>query len=171
MSTSPEMTSFQDVLKLIELIKSSSNFSEIRLRTGDIEVELRRHGAPRVAADASLPAATAPTPVAVSTTPAPAPTPAAPQAPAARRSVAPREGARVVTSPMVGTAYRAPEPGAAPFVAVGQSVRAGQQLCIVEVMKLMNAISTDADGVVEEILFEDGEAVQHDQPLFVIATR
>ncbi len=70
---------------------------------------------------------------------------------------------------MVGTVYRAPEPGAEPFVEVGQRVEAGDRLCIIEVMKLMNAIHADGAGTVADILFVDAEAVAFGQPLFVIA--
>jgi len=159
---------FQDVLQLVELIKASSNFSEIRLRAGEVEVELRRHGA---AALATPPAAHA-----VKAAPASEPAPALQQAvqsapalvakPVASR--VPREGTMLVTSPMVGTVYHAPEPGAKPFVSVGQKVSAGDQVCIVEVMKLMNSIPAGCDGVVSEILVADGEPVAFGQALFVI---
>lgn len=72
---------------------------------------------------------------------------------------------------MVGTVYHAPEPGAKPFVEVGQRVSAGEQLCIIEVMKLMNSIDAETLGVVSEILIADGEAVQYGQELFVISAR
>jgi acetyl-CoA carboxylase biotin carboxyl carrier protein len=79
------------------------------------------------------------------------------------------EGASVVKAPMVGTIYHAPEPGAAPFVALGQRVEAGTQLCIIEVMKLMNAVVAESAGTVSEILVGDGEAVGFGQDLYVIA--
>lgn len=175
---------FQDVLALVELIKSSSNFSEIRLRSGDVEIELRRSdgaafeavptsrtiavspAAPSEAALASrdlAPAATAPSPA-----PKAAATPVA--APAQKARTAGREGATVIKSPMVGTVYHAPEPGAAPFVKVGQTVSPGDQICIVEVMKLMNSIHAESHGVVTEILVADGTAVEYGQELFVIST-
>ena len=75
----------------------------------------------------------------------------------------------VVTSPMVGTFYRAPSPGADPFVQVGDTVKEGQTLCIIEAMKLLNEIESDAAGVVKEILVENGQAVEYGQPLYVIA--
>ena len=77
----------------------------------------------------------------------------------------------VVTAPMVGTIYQAAEPGAAPFVKVGQQVEAGDQLCIIEVMKLMNAVTAESGGTVSEILVGDGEAVDFGQHLYVIAPR
>ena len=168
---------FHDVLQLIELIRSSSNFSEIRLRSGDVEVELRRNGG------AALPAAAATTlPV---STPAPmltaasvntiASTSVASPEPATRVAAAPpaapRGSASVVKAPMVGTVYRASEPGTAPFVMIGQSVSPGDPLCIIEVMKLMNSITAECSGVVSEVLVEDGQAVQYGQELFVISPR
>lgn len=92
---------------------------------------------------------------------APAAAPAAPAAPA------PIQG-HVVKAPMVGTFYRAPNPGAAPFIDVGQSVKEGDPLCIIEAMKLLNEIEADKAGVIKEILVENGEPVEYGQPLFVI---
>ncbi len=86
---------------------------------------------------------------------------AAPAAPAAR------EG-DLVKAPMVGTFYRAPSPGAKPFVEVGQAVKEGEPLCIIEAMKLLNEIEADKSGVIKEVLVENGEPVEFGQPLFVI---
>jgi acetyl-CoA carboxylase biotin carboxyl carrier protein len=164
---------FQDVLQLVELIKASSNFSEIRLRSGDVEVELRRNGGAGFAA-APLPAAvgaprdTAPAVTAVASAAESAPAHA--QASADKPRKTSREGMTIIRSPMVGTVYHAPEPGAAPFVKVGQSVSPGDPICIVEVMKLMNSIDAGCHGVVTEILVADGEAVEYGQELFVIST-
>ncbi|ELW9449720.1 acetyl-CoA carboxylase biotin carboxyl carrier protein [Burkholderia cenocepacia] len=74
----------------------------------------------------------------------------------------------VVTSPMVGTFYRAPSPGADPFVQAGDTVKEGQTICIIEAMKLLNEIESDKAGVIKEILVENGQAVEYGQPLFVI---
>ena len=90
--------------------------------------------------------------------------PAAPAAPAA----APVIQGHVVKAPMVGTFYRSPNPGAAPFIDVGQSVKEGDPLCIIEAMKLLNEIEADKSGVIKEILVENGEPVEYGQPLFVI---
>ena len=96
--------------------------------------------------------------------------PTAAAAPAAVVPAAPPAATgHVVKSPMVGTFYRAPNPGAAPFVEVGQSVKEGQPLCIIEAMKLLNEIEADKSGVIKEILVENGEPVEYGQPLFVIA--
>ncbi|CAM3589973.1 acetyl-CoA carboxylase biotin carboxyl carrier protein [Bordetella sputigena] len=94
---------------------------------------------------------------------APAAAPAAAAPPAA-----PAVQGHVVKAPMVGTFYRSPNPGAAPFVDVGQSVKEGDPLCIIEAMKLLNEIEADKSGVIKEILVENGEPVEYGQPLFVI---
>ena len=164
--------SFQDVLQLVELVKSSANFSELRIRSGDLEIEVRR-GVGGGPATADAPPAGAPSvrgaarPVETAAAPAPVP-------PSPIPAVVPRpsrQGTDVVTAPMVGTIYLAPEPGAAPFVRVGQQVAAGDQLCIIEVMKLMNAVTAEQAGTVTEVLAGDGEAVEFGQGLFVVAPR
>ncbi len=165
---------FQDMLQLVELIKASSNFSEIKLRFGDVEVELRRAGAaaqatPVPAAVAVSPAAMVP---AASGGERPGPVQASQGPPRASSETGrkpSREGMTVIRSPMVGTVYLAPEPGAPAFVASGQRVSSGDQVCIVEVMKLMNSIGAGCDGVIAEILVGDGEAVEYGQELFVIS--
>ncbi|NYT50869.1 acetyl-CoA carboxylase biotin carboxyl carrier protein, partial [Parapusillimonas granuli] len=80
----------------------------------------------------------------------------------------PAPAGHVVKAPMVGTFYRAPNPGASPFVEVGQAVKEGEPLCIIEAMKLLNEIEADKAGVIKEILVENGEPVEYGQPLFVI---
>jgi len=171
-----QQVSFQDVLQLVELIKSSANFSELRIRWGELEVDVRRgsggllaaHERP-VPASAALPPAVAPPAIkAPATRMANAP-PASTSRPVASNPS--RAGMSVVTAPMVGTIYHAAEPGAAPFVKVGQQVEAGDQLCIIEVMKLMNAVTAESGGTVSEILVGDGEAVEFGQHLYVIAPR
>ena len=94
--------------------------------------------------------------------------PAAPEQTAAPAEAAPATSGHVVKSPMVGTFYRSPSPGAASFVEVGQKVKAGDVLCIVEAMKMMNQIEADKSGTIDAILVEDGEPVEFDQPLFSI---
>ena len=99
------------------------------------------------------------------------PAPPAGEAPAATAPAIPAAAApqgHVVTSPMVGTFYRAPSPGADPFVQVGDTVKEGQTICIIEAMKLLNEIESDKAGVIKEILVENGQAVEYGQPLFVI---
>lgn len=103
-------------------------------------------------------------PVAEPAVAAAAPAPAA--APVAPAAAAPQ--GHTVKAPMVGTFYRAPNPGASPFVEVGQSVKEGEPVCIIEAMKLLNEIEADRSGVIKEILVENGEPVEYGQPLFVI---
>lgn len=97
------------------------------------------------------------------------PVPGAPvaAAPVAEAAPAVPQG-HSVKAPMVGTFYRAPNPGAAPFVNVGQTVKEGDPLCIIEAMKLLNEIEADKSGVIKEILIENGEPVEYGQPLFII---
>ncbi len=100
-----------------------------------------------------------------------APVAAAAPAPAAAAPVAQAPAAPVghqVKAPMVGTFYRSPTPGASPFIELGQSVKEGEPLCIIEAMKLLNEIEADKSGVITEILVENGEPVEYGQPLFVI---
>ena len=148
------------VKKLIELLEASS-VDEIEIKEGEESVRISRNtGAPIAMAAAPVPAAPAmPAPVAPVAAPAPA---AAPAAPAVNTDNA-------VKSPMVGTFYRSPSPEAPSFVEVGQSVRAGDVLCIVEAMKMMNQIEADRAGTVTAIHVENGEAVEFDQPLISIS--
>ena len=148
------------VKKLIELLEASS-VDEIEIKEGEESVRISRNtGAPIAMAAAPVPAAPAmPAPVAPVAAPAPA---AAPAAPAVNTDNA-------VKSPMVGTFYRSPSPEAPSFVEVGQSVRAGDVLCIVEAMKMMNQIEADRAGTVPAIHAENGEPVEFAQPLITIA--
>jgi len=146
------------VKKLIELLEES-NIDEIEIKEGEESVRISRNAAPpHVHAPAAYAAPVAPPPA-----PAPA---AAPPAPAAAPE--PAVSGHSVTSPMVGTFYRAPAPGSPNFVEVGQTVKVGDVLCIVEAMKMMNQIEADKAGTVEAILVENGEPVEFDQPLFAI---
>lgn len=164
---------FQDLVQLVELIKASENFNEFHLRMGDVELDLRRGEA----VDGSAPAVPARN-GAASQTPAPAPAPAPvsrpPEPAASSASAAITEwpaDSTVVKSPMVGTFYRSPEPGAKTFVEVGDAVEAEATVCIIEVMKLMNSIAAGAGGVVTHVLVEDGDPVEYGQPLIVIAPK
>ncbi len=142
--------------KLIDLVQESG-ISELEVTEGEEKVRIAKQcNAP--AMYAAQPLSQAPAPV----TPAAAPAPAPVEAPPSILS------GHVVKSPMVGTFYRAPSPGAEDFVTLGQRVEKGQALCIIEAMKLMNEIESDTSGVVKEILVESGQPVEFDQPLFVI---
>lgn len=144
------------VKKLVELLEES-NIDEIEIHEGDDSVRIRR-SAP--AGSTTAVAAPAYAPVA----PAPVASPAAEAAPAA----APALEGHPVKSPMVGTYYSAPSPTSEPFVKVGQNVNAGDVICIVEAMKMMNQIEADKSGKVGAILVENGEPVEFDQPLITI---
>ena len=149
------------VKKLIELLEES-NIGEIEIKEGEESVRISRHGN-QPAAPVAYAAPAAPAPVAA---PAAAPAEAAPEA--AAPAAAPKAD-NAVLSPMVGTFYRAPSPDAASFVEVGQTVRVGDVLCIVEAMKMMNQIEADRAGTVTAIHVENGEAVEFDQPLISIS--
>ena len=143
---------------LIDLVQNSG-ISELEISEGEEKIRITRH---LVAAPAttlvSIPVASTETSaVAV----APAPTPGAIAAPALV------EG-HVMKAPMVGTFYRSSGPDAAAFVEVGQTVKEGDTLCIIEAMKLMNEIEADISGVIKSIQVENGQAVEYGQPLFVI---
>ena len=145
------------VKKLIELLEES-NIDEIEIKEGEESVRISRNGAQAMIAAAphySAPPAAAPAPVA-----APAAAEPSPAAPATR--------GHVVKSPMVGTFYRSPSPSSPAFAEVGQSVKVGDVICIVEAMKMMNQIEADKAGTIEAILVENGEPVEFDQPLFSI---
>ena len=146
---------------LIDLV-SESGISELEVTEGEGKVRIVKNAPPvYVQPSASYaPQYAAPAPAAG---PADAAAAAAPATPAA---VAPQ--GHVVTSPMVGTFYRAPSPGADPFVQVGDTVKEGQTICIIEAMKLLNEIESDKSGVVKEILVDNGQAVEYGQPLFVV---
>lgn len=146
------------IKKLIELVEESG-ITELEVQEEEGTVRISR-AAPAVAPAAIQYAAA---PVAPAVAPAAAPVAAAPaEAPAAEIS------GHQVRSPMVGTFYRSPSPEAKAFVEVGQTVKVGDALCIVEAMKMMNRIEADKAGVVKAILVNDGEAVEFDQPLIVI---
>ncbi|MBV8628910.1 MAG: acetyl-CoA carboxylase biotin carboxyl carrier protein [Paraburkholderia sp.] len=147
---------------LIDLV-SESGISELEVTEGEGKVRIVKNAppvyvqpsasyAPQYAAPAQAPGGAIEGPAAAA---AAAPAAAAPQG-------------HVVTSPMVGTFYRAPSPGADPFVQVGDSVKEGQTICIIEAMKLLNEIESDVSGVIKEILVENGQAVEYGQPLFVV---
>ena len=147
------------VKKLIELLEESG-IDELEIKEGEESVRISRHSKTAAqpiyaAAPAYAAPAAAPAPVAAA--------PAAEAAPAAAKLIG-----NVVRSPMVGTFYRSPSPTAAPFVEVGQSVKKGDILCIVEAMKMMNHIEAETSGTIGEVLVESGQPVEYDQPLFTI---
>lgn len=150
------------VKKLIELLEESG-IDEIEIKEGEESVRISRNRyapAPHVnyAAPPAAPVAAAPAPAA----------PAAPQTDTGSADTSEPSGYRL-RSPMVGTFYRAPSPEARNFVEVGQAVKAGDTLCIVEAMKMMNQIEADRAGTISAILVENGEPIEFDQPLFIIS--
>ena len=145
------------VKKLIELLEESG-IAEIEIKEGEESVRISR------SSTVAAPQVYAPAPMA-----APAPAAAAPAAPAAApEAAAPEVAGHQVKSPMVGTFYRAPAPGAKNFVEIGDTVSAGDTLCIIEAMKMMNQIEADKSGVVKAILVDDAQPVEFDEPLFII---
>lgn len=153
---------------LIDLV-AESGIAEVEVTEGEDKVRIVKHGPAPQAVAASAPQAyfvPAPAPAAPAATAASAPA-AAPAASAAA-AAAPETRGTVVKSPMVGTFYRCPSPGAASFVEVGQTVKQGDTLCIIEAMKLLNEIEAEVAGNILEVLVENGQAVEYGQPLFVI---
>jgi acetyl-CoA carboxylase biotin carboxyl carrier protein len=142
--------------KLIDLVQESG-IAELEVTEGEERVKIVRSGR----------GAPEPGPVVASFAPPPSPAAAAASAAPAAEAPAAPEG-HAVKSPMVGTFYRASAPDAKPFVEVGDTVKAGQTVCIIEAMKLMNEIECDKDGVVKAILAENGQPVEYGEPLFVI---
>jgi len=144
---------------LIDLVQQSG-IAELEITEGEEKVRISRgmpgmvvHGMPQPG-------------TAYVTAPAMQPVPEAPAAAAA--APAQPEG-HAIKSPMVGTFYRSSAPGAKPFAEVGQAVKAGETVCIIEAMKLLNEIESDQDGIIKEILVENGEPVEYGQPLFLLA--
>lgn len=142
---------------LIDLV-SESNVSELEITEAEGKVRIVK-SAPVTQAAVAMPA-----PVAAVVAPVPAAAPAA--ASVAAEPAAPK--GHVIKSPMVGTFYRASSPGAKPFVELGQTIKEGEAVCIVEAMKILNEIEADKSGVVTQILVENGQAVEYGQPLFVV---
>jgi acetyl-CoA carboxylase biotin carboxyl carrier protein len=140
--------------KLIDLVQESG-IAELEITEGEEKVKIVKGGEATV------------TPLAPAT--------AAPSAAASAAAVAaalaeePALEGHVLKAPMVGTFYRAASPESKPFVEVGQSIKAGETVCIIEAMKLMNEIEADATGVIKAILVENGQPVEYGQPLFIIA--
>lgn len=179
---------YQDLAQIIELIKSSSHFDEFHLKTGELEVDIKRN------ASGSAPFSTAneilarpekdnalrhvesaqPEQPARLAQPPHATSPATAQPPQSTRGQTdPTLGvpadAILIKSPMVGTFYRASEPGAAPFVEVGQQTEESTIVCLIEVMKLINSIAAEQRGIVTHIFVKDGEPVEYGQVLMALA--
>lgn len=183
-----------DLSKIRELLKivAESGVAEVEIEEEDFKLVVRRNS-PNVSIQPSMPAAQQvppyypppspptfyppvyPTPPAPAPVPAPAPppAPAAPAATEAPKAEAPAPAAtsanaHTIKAPIVGTFYAAPSPDADPFVSVGERVNKGDVLCIIEAMKLMNEIECEVAGTIKEILIQNSEPVEYDQPLFII---
>jgi acetyl-CoA carboxylase biotin carboxyl carrier protein len=163
-----EILTYDDLLQIVELIKSAESFSEFHLKIGDIELDLRKADAGASAPSAA--AASTAKPAGVTTVSAEPSSATADRVPAAdaRAPVDVPAGSVVIKSPMVGTFYRSPEPGAKPFVEVGQRVSPDTTVCIIEVMKLMNSIAAGCEGTVTHVLANDAEPVGTGQLLIII---
>jgi acetyl-CoA carboxylase biotin carboxyl carrier protein len=146
----------KEIKEILELIKGS-DVAELEVVRGDNVLKVRRGPAAMAVPVAPAPAAPPP---------APAPVAAPPPVP---KEVPPKANVKEIVSPIVGTFYRAPAPDASPFVEVGTRVTKGQVLCIIEAMKIMNQIESDASGTVAAILVENAQPVAYGQPLFHIA--
>lgn len=140
----------QEMIRELAALLKETELSEIEVEQDDLRIRIARNAGRTVEVAAPAPAAAAPAPAA-----SPAPAPAA-------------SSANALKSPMVGTAYYAPAPGADPFVQVGDSVKAGQTVMIVEAMKTMNQIAADRSGTVTAILVEDAQPVEFGEPLLTI---
>ena len=146
----------KEIEKLLKLLENSG-VSEIEIKQGEesIRINTQQNISYHVPASQMAPTLTAPSASSGNHSEAPAP---APKEPAGHQ----------VKSPMVGTFYNRPSPDAPPFVSIGQRVKKGESLCIIEAMKMMNRIEADANGIIKAILIENGNPVEFDQPLFII---
>ena len=154
----------QDLEALIAQF-DQSEWRELHLQAGDLELFLSKDAGTRAPASSTRPGPGAPATAAASAEPAPAAiaATASPGSPAAVPA-----GWTVVKAPSLGTFYRAPKPGAAPFVETGSTVGADSELCLIEVMKLFTTLRAGTPGVIREIYASDGDLVEYDQPLFLV---
>jgi len=151
------------IKKLIELL-DESGIAEIEIKEGEEAVRISRMPTGNAAAHLLPPMAHLPALPA-----APAAASAAPSAPAAEGAAAkPKPNEHVITAPMVGTFYASPSPGAKPFVEIGDEIKVGQVLCIIEAMKMMNQIEADKAGRIASVMARNGDPVEFGQPLFVV---
>lgn len=163
-SNSPSPTfNIDEIKSLIEAVQAS-NINELKLEKGDFKVKIS-HGTATVQVAAAAPVhVAAPAPVATTApvaTPAPAPAAAPAPAPSTDNLI-------TIKSPMIGTFYRSAGPGKPTFVNVGDDIKAGQVLCIVEAMKLFNEIESEISGKIVKVLVDDATSVEYDQPLFLV---
>jgi acetyl-CoA carboxylase biotin carboxyl carrier protein len=162
-SSNQDIFDVRKIRRLVELM-NDHDLSEMDIRQGDMRIQLRRGGQPVVTATTARPAYD----------PAPPPAPAVaagPGASAPAENVQAAEHMALITSPMVGTFYAAPDPDSQPYVQVGDSVGPETTVCIVEAMKVFNEIQAEVSGKVVGVLVENGEPVEFGQPMFKVDTR
>jgi acetyl-CoA carboxylase biotin carboxyl carrier protein len=166
MAVTKALEKLMDLRKLKTLIDlvSESNISELEITEADGKVRIVKADPLASAAAAGMVAAPAPLPQAAPVQATPVPQAAAPKAAEAAAEIT----GHVVKSPMVGTLYRSSSPGAKAFADVGQAVKEGDTICIIEAMKIMNEIEADKSGTITQVLCDNGQAVEYGQPLFVI---
>lgn len=154
-----EFKQIQELLKAV----NKSTISELSIKDGDFEITIKQATTEALA----MPVAQYAPIAAPMAAPAPAPVAAAPAAPAAP-AAAPSANEKVIKSPMIGTFYRSSAPDKPPFVGVGDDIKAGDVVCIVEAMKLFNEIESEVSGKIVKVLVDDGTPVEYDQPLFIV---
>ena|SRR5882724_11512740 len=158
----------KELKELIEFL-IEKDIAEFELERGDVKVKIKRAGEPAAPEQRyfAVHAASQAAPEGVAAQPSTPATPP-PAKPAVAAEAAPEEGLHMVRSPIVGTFYESPSPGSPPFVKVGDTIEAGQVLCIVEAMKLMNEIEADASGELVKKLVNNGQPIEYGQELFTI---
>jgi len=159
-----DIADLKEILRILE----EQEISEFELEQDGVKLRVCRgpgHAPPHAVASVGSPASV---PAPVPTPAAPAPSPSAPPASAGSATAELEESGVLVKSPIVGTFYRAPDPNAPPFVSVGDRVKVGQVLCIIEAMKLMNEIEAEVAGEITKVHPENGQPVQYGDPLFTV---
>jgi acetyl-CoA carboxylase biotin carboxyl carrier protein len=157
---------FEDIERILELVKRH-DLAEFELERDGLKLRIRKAGVGFPPLAAPVQVAHAPAALPIGPGPAAAPSPA----PAVKESEDESVELAVVKSPIVGTFYRSPEPGAAPFVEIGERVKKDQVLCIIEAMKLMNEITSEYEGEIVKCYVENGQPVQYGERLFAIRAR
>ena len=157
----------KEIKELVQFLKEE-DITEFELERGDVKVRIKRGTPESAPAQQERIIAVHPAPTAVHVAAAAAPVPAVAASPAAAETPKPEEKLHMVHSPIVGTYYESPSPGSPPFVKPGDQVEAGQVLCIVEAMKLMNEIEADVAGEIVKMLVKNGQPIEYGQELFAI---
>ena len=161
-----DLTEIQALIKFV----SKSGVNEVELETKDIKINIKAGSkTPEAPQVVTIPANYPPQAMAAAPTPAPAPA-AAPAPPAAAAPAPAAEDDKLITikSPMIGTFYRSPNPETPSFVSVGDEIKPGDNICIIEAMKLFNEIESEVSGKIIKVLVDDATPVEYDQPLFLI---